>query len=714
MTRTIQYSLHYVTSATLLVLGAATVAFGADPVNPREKEQQLIAVLQTKPAEEKAIACKQLAIYGSKKAVPELAKLLSDKRLSSWSRIALEAIPGPEADAALLQATDSLHGLLLVGTINSIGVRKNVHAVDKLASHLSDNDAGVASAAAVALGKIGNDAATSSLRKSLAGSNEKVRSAIAEGCILCAERRMREGKADEAAAIYDEVRKAEVPKPRVLEATRGSILARKTDGIPLLLEQLKSPDKNFVQIGLMTARQLPGREVADALANELARTTPDRAALLLRALADRNESELPHAVLAAAKAGDKEVRIAAIGFIATRGDAASVPTLLEIATSDDSDLAQAAKKALIGLPGKNVNADIASRLPSAEGKDLATLIEIVGRRRINANKILVKAVTRPDAAIHEAAVTALGETAGPKELSVLIASLLGPRNADDEQVVARALKAASIRMPDREQCAGRLAAAMSGAPKPAKVKLLEILGAVGAQKSLDAISDAMKNGNDEQLQDAATRVLGNWMNVDAAPVLLDLANDKSAGKYQVRALRGYIRLARQFAMPDQQRAEMCRNAMAAAQRADEQKLVLAVLQRYPSKDTLKLAAGAIKTPALKEDATRTTLTIAHKLGAAGHDTHELLASAGLDPMKVEIVEAEYGAGTANKDVTRTLRKQAHDFPLIILTSSSYNDSFGGDPAPGSEKRLKVKYRINGKAGEASFSENATILLPTPK
>ena len=58
---------------------------------------------------------------------------------------------------------------------------------------------------------------------------------------------------------------------------------------------------------------------------------------------------------------------------------------------------------------------------------------------------------------------------------------------------------------------------------------------------------------DAALQDTATKTLGKWMTVDAAPVLLDLASPESGCKYPDRALRGYIRLARQFAMPDDER-----------------------------------------------------------------------------------------------------------------------------------------------------------------
>src|SRR5262245_54451296 len=212
--------------AALVVL-AATSAWADDAANTAS-EKDLLAVLRSdKPAADKALACKRLAIYGSGESVAYLAKLLSDPQLASWARIALEAIPGKASDEALRKAAESLEGKLLVGTINSIGVRRDAGATEGLIARLQDKDVEVASAAAVALGRIANAAAVKSLRGMLAPAPVKVRSAVAEGCVLCAERLHNEGKSAEAAAIYDEVRKAEVPKQRIIEATRGAILARK-------------------------------------------------------------------------------------------------------------------------------------------------------------------------------------------------------------------------------------------------------------------------------------------------------------------------------------------------------------------------------------------------------------------------------------------------------------------------------------------------------
>jgi HEAT repeat protein len=699
--------------AALIVIAAASARAADGPNTSPEIEKEQLAILHSDaPAADKAIACKRLAIDGSSAAVPDLAKLLPDPQLSSWARIALEAIPGAEADEALRKAAESLDGRLLVGTLNSIGVRRDASAVDLLTARLQDKDAEAASAAAVALGRIGNADATKSLRAALVTSPVKVRSAVAEGCVLCAERLQAAGKSAEAAEIYDEVRKADVPKQRLIEATRGAILARGNEGIPLLLEQFRSPDKGLFQLALGTAREFPGGEVDQALATEMTRATPDRAALIIQAMADRPETVVLTAVLQAAGQGPKQVRLSAIGALGRVGDASCLATLLEASVDADADLAQTAKAALGGLPSEKVDAQIVALLPNAQGKSYPLLIELVGQRRIDAVPLLLKALDSSDKSVRSAALTALGETVALKNLSVLISQVVTPKHPEDAAVAQQALKAASVRMPDREACAEELTLALGRAPAATKDVLLEILGDVGGTKALATLAAAAKS-NDPQLQDTGSRLLGKWNSVDAAPVLLDLAKTAPEAKYQIRALRGYIGLARKFAMPDQQRVEMCQKALDASRQSAEQKLVLDVLALYPSKEALTLAIKVMQVPALKDEATQATLVIAQKLGGKV-DVSEQLAKAGLERVKLEIIKAEYGSGSTQKDVTAVIRKQAGDLPLITLAAASYNASFGGDPLPGSVKQLKIQYRINGKAGEASFAEDALIILPMPK
>ncbi len=705
---------HLLALLAAVTLIAATPAFADDPKNTAAQEQALLEVLRSDaPAAEKAMTCKKLAIDGSSASVADLAMLLSDPQLASWARIALEVIPGEAADQALLAATDELDGKLLVGTINSIGVRRYADAVPKLTSRLQDADAEVASAAAVALGLIGNADAGKTLRQALASAPANVRTTIAEGCVLCAERFLAEGNADDAIVMYDEIRQADVSGQRILEATRGAILARNQDGLPLLIEQFQSPQKAMFQLALGTAREFPGDKIDQALATEMAKAAPERAALIIQAMADRPQTVVLAAILKAAEQGDKQVRVSAIDALKRVGNESCLDALLKIAVSPDADLAESARETLAILPGDKVDSEIVSLLPKAERKSYPLLIELVGQRRIDAVPELLKAVEDADQGVRHAALIALGETVSLKRLSVLVSQVTAPKHAEDAAVAQQALKTASIRMPDREACAAELTLAVKQSPSTAKSNLLEILSEVGGATALQSLASAAKS-NDPELQDTASRLLGKWNGVDAAPVLLDLATSAPSEKYQVRALRGYIGLARKFAMPEPERAGMCRSAMGVSNKPAEQQLVLDVLQLHPSSPALKLAIEAMQRPGLKEQATQATLVIAQKLSNKGVDVSSQLTQAGFAKVKLEIVKAVYGAGSQQKDVTDVLQKQAGDLPLISLASENYNTSFGGDPAPGSVKQLKVEYRINGKEAEAAFAENALIIFPMSK
>src|SRR5207248_2989707 len=152
----------------------------------------------------------------------------------------------------------------------------------------------------------------------------------------------------------------------------------------------------------------------------------------------------------------------------------------------------------------------------------------------------------------------------------------------------------------------------------------------------------------------------------------------------------------------------------AARRNEDRKLVLEALERHPSKYGLEVAVKTAQFTGMKEDTRKASLVIAQKVGGDRADVRQLLAKIGVKPVKLEIVKAQYGAGTTQRDVTDALQKEVQDFPVINLRAGSYNKTFGGDPAPGSPKELIVHYRIDGKSGEASFPENVVIMLPVPE
>ena len=643
----IRYFTHCIVClAALIALATASAQAFQDPTEASAKEVELLELLRSDaPKAEKAIACKNLAIYGSDEAITELAQLLPDPQLSSWARIALEAIPGDASDEALRQATKSLQDSqqyrLLVGTINSIGVRQDEQAVDLLTEKLNQasfpgsqdsavTSADIRSAAAVALGHIGNTAATQSLKAALSTAPVNVRSAVAEGCVLCAEKLHAAGDSVAATEIYDAIRKTDLPMQRIIEATRGAILARQQDGIPLLMETFQSPNEKLFQLGLGTAREFPGSQVDQALAVTMTRATPERAALIVQAMADRPNTVDLADVLNAAEQGPKQVRISAIDALRRVGNVSCLSPLLAIAIADDAELALAAQETLAELPGQQVDDQISGMLPSAKSPVYPLLVKLVGKRRIKSSvPDLLLALESSEKEIRAVAFIALGETISLQRLSVLISQVIAPDHSEDLPVARLALKTASVRMPDREACATELTTALNRSPVAVQTTLLEILGDVSGPTALKTIGRAAKS-NEPQLQDTGSRLLGKWNNVEAAPVLLDLAKTAPANKYKVRALRGYLGLARKFSMPAEQRVEMCRNAFEATSRTAEHKLALDVLKIRSSVPGLKLAIEAMSIPGLKDDATDAVRVIAEKLERKGKDVSQLLSSAGLE------------------------------------------------------------------------------------
>ena len=594
----------------ILVAATSLADDAARQVESAAKAARALEIIQSDtPAEDKAIPCKILAIYGGPEAVPALAALLPDPELCSWARIALESIPGPEADKALRNALGKVQGRQLIGVVNSLGVRRDAKAVDALADLMKQKDIEVASAAACALGHIGGEPAAQALESYLAAAPDAVRPAVAEGCILCAEKAATEGNSAGALRLYDLVRKADVPPQRILEATRGAILVRKGDGVPLLVEQLRSADKDTFHLGLTVARELPHKEVGEALAAELARAPVERQPLLLTVLADRGDPAGLPAILEAARQGPKEMRVVAIRAIKKMQVASAAPALLDAATAEGA-VGSAALDTLAALKGSDVDREIVERLEKAEGNSRAVLMRLAGQRRIaDAVPVLEKALDDPDKEIRAAALFALGQTIVPADLPKLIAVAMSPTRKEDAEAAVAALRSAATRMPDREATAQRLNAEMATAPIDGKIMVLEILTDMGGPRALAAVAAATRSDSPE-LQDAGTRLLGQWMSPDAAEVTLDLARTLKNEKYRNRVMKGCIRILRQFEMPDEKRIALSAEAIKASRLPEEEILICEVLRRTPTKATLDLAVSLLSDPETEDVAAKTAVEIA--------------------------------------------------------------------------------------------------------
>jgi HEAT repeat protein len=593
----------------LLVVGPTRVAAAAVETHNCSPQQvrELITLLKSEaPKADKAIACKKLAVFGDKDAVPALEPLLTDPELTSWARIALEVIPGPASDAALRHALYKVQGRVLVGVINSIAVRRDPKAVGDLIRHLKSPDSEVASAAAVALGRIGGMKAADALSEALITSPEAVRNAVAQGCILCAERLIAEGKRAEAIKVYDDVRVANVPWNRQLEAIRGAILARQSAGLPLLLTQLRWPDQTMFGIGLSTARELPGRDVTEALAAELQRCSPDRQAYLLLAIADRTDAAVMPTVLQAATSGSLKVRLTAVGILDRMGSVASLPVLLNVAADQEAELAQAALGALARLPGNEVDTELVSRLSSATGKNRQVLILLAGQRHTErALSAVVSSTSDSDAGVRTAAVQTIGILGTDAQAADLVKLLQGTKDAKERGDIEMALLAISGRT-GAKSVPALLPLARSD-DSALRIIALHVLASDGGPEALAAVQAAVQD-KDEAVQDEAVRTLSTWPNNwpednAIAEPLLTLAKSAAKNTHQVLGLRGYLQYlqANKQLKADDKLAKL-NDVQPLIKRPEEKRLFIAAIGTAPNSKALEMLVTYVGEADFTEDA----------------------------------------------------------------------------------------------------------------
>jgi HEAT repeat protein len=597
-------------ASAVFIASAVSASAGETAGSAKEQERALIRVLRSNaPPGEKAITCKELAIYGTAQAVPALAPLLADQSLASWARIALEAIPGPASDKALRKAARKLHGMLLVGVINSIGVRRDAKSVGVLIRKLNDADTAVASAAAVSLGEIGGPPAAKALRRALGDAPQPVRPAIAEGCVRCAENFLARAQYADAVKLYDAVRNSALPEERILEGLRGAILARGSAGIPLLLEQLQSNDRPCFNIGLRVARELPGPEATEAVAGAFRQATPERQPLLLLALADRGDPAATPVVTEAARNGAKNLRLVAIEILDRSGDPSSLPVLLHDAADDDPEISQPSLSALARLPGNDVDSKLLDRLvdPSLpSGRMRQALMTLAARRGIEgALPFIVLSLSDPDAEMRRAAIQALTTLGGKNEVAALAQALEKSQIPAERAHIQTVLVTLSGRI--GTPCVPSLLSLIQDVAPESRKAALPALVAAGGSDALAAVA-AATGDQDPSFQEEAVRALCTWPNAwpeDAAVAepLLRIAKTDANSSRQILALRGYLQflLGDEKLKPDDKLARL-QEIMPLLQRPQEKITAIAVLQEIPTPAALDLLAAFASEPAVADEA----------------------------------------------------------------------------------------------------------------
>ena len=622
--------------AALSILALSHTAAGQQPLPAEGDESQLLSILESDAGLfDKAKACQRLAIIGTSKSAPALARLLGDPALSHYARLALEANPSPEVDRVFREALGRLKGRPLVGVINSVAARKDAQCVDALARAAASDDREVAAAAISALGALATPQSILTVQRALSD-RPALRVIAADACLTAADRLLLSGKNAEALDVLSKLRKAQLPRHLNVAWRLGEIRASSQNVDKLMHSYLREEDPDLFRIGLELAHHLKDKRTTTQLVKLLDALPEARQILLIHVFGERGDASALPSVIGAANSANVDLKIAAVRVLGVLGDRSVTPILLKAAVSDDETLADAARDSLASLGDEDVDEELAERLEGSQGKERLVLVDVAGRRAITrVIPLLLKFVSSDDPALRDSAIDGLGMTVGLKDFPELVDKMLAMGASPSAKPMKEALRKACQRMGDRDAASRLLLDRTAKVSAAAQIDLMDLLTYVGGEKALAGVRAAAE-GDDQAAADAATQALGRWLTPDAAPVLLDLA---SAGNpaYRIRCLRGYIRIIRQFGLRPGQRLQMSRKAFAAATRDEERKLVLDTLTRFPSVQGLRMTLPHLETPSLREDASKAAVTIGEKI-------------VGSDPQPVADAMAKVVAATKNDDL----------------------------------------------------------------
>ncbi|MDD3470378.1 MAG: hypothetical protein PHE53_10450 [Thermoguttaceae bacterium] len=627
--------------ALCAVLLTSSMAIAEDAAEIMAKDEDgLIAVITSVDSTEfaKMKAAQALATKGTDRSIPALVSMLPNEQMNLYARFGLEGIGTGACKAAMLEATKTLKDRPLQGVIGSLGQMKYAVAVPALATLLQSNDIPTVNAAAGALGRIGNDGAVTAISKALLKAIDKDlpnKNALADAMLAAAE--TRPVGSDDAKEIYQSLielcTQGKLPEffaYAIIESVGANYAdlqdeVLKAAFVEKIPEDVKLSQAFFFKAMLALSRNCDGERWTKTFVEQLPKVTPEKQVLLLEALRDRKDvADLD--VIAYSKSENPAVATAAIKFLATHGKANAVAILLDAAVSEDASVASFAQEGLAKLTADGVDAELAKALATADGKKLSVLLDLVGTRgSSDAIDTLLKLIDHEDVAIRIAATKALAATCGLDQLDMLITRGTKPAASDEETKVAQdALTTAAIRQENTTACVEKLAAAMESADDAVKSQLLTVIGKVAGPKALEVVV-AAANSDNAMLKDAGTRVLGEWPSVDAGDALLAIA--KSDHQYKTRALRGYIRIARQMAVLDDARLAMFRTAMELSTRPEERQIAIEILKRIPTIDAFRASAEYFDDAdaVVRDSAISNVISNAWKLG--GDETRDIVQKA---------------------------------------------------------------------------------------
>jgi HEAT repeat protein len=534
-------------------------------------------------------------------------------------------LPFPSVDEALRNALDKTSGMQKAGVISSLGARKDAKSVPLLKPLMADADLVVARESVSALGHIASPDALEALTEAKVA--EGLMPAVLESRMLCADAFLANGQVAKAADVYRGVLGEGNPAGIRAAALIGLARAVKHEALPTIFEMLKSQDSRSQRAAGAALMEIKGGHYEKALVEVLGSISADAQVIAINVLAVNGTKSIVPVIAKLTGSPERAVRVAAVQALAELGDVSDIELLAGLA-KEGGEVGGVVVECLRRRSGNGASAALMKALPRVDAASRALLVGCLAERKSHeVVSDLIRYADDSEENVRVETFKALGTLVQEQEVPSLIGLMLRAKPDRVRLAAERAVCVASAKVEGEDRRTAPLVAAMRDAKPEERASLLHCLGSLGGENALDIVRVSIRD-RDDNVKEAAIRVMADWKDEGAVADLRELAKDAPKENLKIIAFRGLVRIVSlpESVKKDAQNAvALLVEAMSVAPRTDEKRLVLGALSGIASLAALDAAQRCLPDAELRTEAELACVMIVKQFKTPGPDRDKAMA-----------------------------------------------------------------------------------------
>ena len=528
----------------------------------------------------KAFLIEQLALVGDAAHVAALQPYLHDEHLCDPAARAMLVMDPGTSEEPLISALSGADRSQLLTIVNVLGELGSSKAAPVLLQLLDGSKGEWRDVLLYALARSGHPDAGAVLQKASEQGTDFERQKA-----TCYYFDFIEKQPEEMAArLYREVLSKKPVSHLACRALSGLFNLEKESALPDLLRAAHRKELDILACALRLTRSIPGKEVSEKWIEFAEMATPDKRALIVRALGGRHDAASISYVSSALNDADVDVRIEAITAIARLRGVESSGQLFEVLRHGSAEEVETARHALASYASDTallprLHKEVLTLPPLSQ----AAVIHLFTERGATGEKPLIIELAKiGNAPVRMAAFQALAGMAEPKDVGQLLDFV---QETEDEKAL-ELLQEALVR-------AANLAAPVIAAPIIKAFALstgqqkIALLGALSQLNDADALRQVLTAAIVKETRREALQAFASGPQASAIPALITILKDAN-DEIRPMAFQKTVRLLKSGrGLSLEQRLEYLERLMRTTKQDDEKRTILSIAGEMHSIESLE-------------------------------------------------------------------------------------------------------------------------------